>query len=41
MSGFFKRAANGLARYKLDLVLVHEVRRCKEGTIRTGKFNFF
>ena len=34
-------AARELARYKLDLVGVQEVRWDKGGTVRTGDYNFF
>ena len=34
-------AARELARYKLDLVGVQEVRWDKEGTVRAGDYNFF
>jgi hypothetical protein len=34
-------AARELARYKLDLVGVHEVRWDKGGTVRAGHYNFF
>ena len=34
-------AAWELARYKLDLVDVQEVRWDKEGTVRAGDYNFF
>jgi len=30
-----------LARYKLDLVGVQEARWDREGTVRTGDYNFF
>jgi len=33
-------AARELARYKLYLVGVQEVRRDKEGTVRAGNYNF-
>ena len=33
-------AARELARYKLDLVGVQEVRREKEGTVKVGDYNF-
>jgi len=33
--------ARELARYRLDLVGVHEVRRDKGGTVRAGDYNFF
>jgi len=36
MSGFFTTAANGLARYKLDLVVFQKARRDKAVTIRAG-----
>jgi exonuclease III len=34
-------AARELARYKLDLVAVQEVRCDKGGTVREGDYNFF
>ena len=34
-------AARELARYKLDLVGMHEVRWDKGGTVRAGDYNFF
>ena len=34
-------AARELARYKLDLVGVQEVRWDKAGTVRGGDYNFF
>jgi len=34
-------AARELARYKLDLVGIQEVRRAKGGTVRAGDYNFF
>jgi hypothetical protein len=33
--------ARELAKYKLDLVGVQEVRRDKEGTLRAGEYTFF
>ena len=36
-----KAAARELARYKLDVVGVQEVRWDKEGTVRAGDYNFF
>jgi len=36
-----KAAARELARYKLDVVGVPEVRWDKEGTVRAGDYNFF
>ena len=36
-----KAAARELARYKLDIVGVQEVRWDKEGTARAGDYNFF
>jgi len=39
--GSLKAAARELARYKLDVVGVQEVRWDKEGTVRTGDYNFF
>ena len=41
MSGSFTAAAREVARYKLDLVDVQEVRWDRGGTVRTGDFNFF
>jgi hypothetical protein len=40
-AGSLTEAARELARYKLDLVGVQEVRWDKEDTIRVGGFNFF
>jgi hypothetical protein len=34
-------AAWELARYKLDLVLVQQVRWDKEGTVKAGDYSFF
>jgi len=34
-------AARELARYKLDLVGVQEVRWVRGGTVRAGNYNFF
>jgi hypothetical protein len=34
-------AAREIGRYKLDLVVVQEVRWGKEGTVRAGDYNFF
>ena len=39
-AGSFKAAARELARYKLDLVGVQEVRWEKWGTVREGDYNF-
>ena len=39
--GSLMAAARELARYKLDLVGVQEVRWDKEGTERAGDYNFF
>jgi len=39
--GSFTAAARELARYKLDLVGVQEVRWDREGTVRRGEYNFF
>ena len=36
-----KAAARELARYKLDVVGVQEVRWDKEGTVRAGDYDFF
>ena len=40
-AGSLKAAARELARYKLDVVGVQEVRWDKEGTVRAGDYNFF
>ena len=40
-AGSFTAAARQLARYKLDLVGVQEVRWGREGTVRVGNYNFF
>jgi hypothetical protein len=40
-SGFLTVAARELARYKLYLVGVQEVRWEKGGTARAGNYNFF
>jgi exonuclease III len=40
-SGFLTAAARELARYKLDLVGVQEVRWDKGATVRAGDCNFF
>ena len=40
-AGSLKASARELARYKLDVVGVHEVSWDKEGTIRAGDYNFF
>ena len=40
-AGSLKAAARELARYKLDVVEVQEVRWDKEGTVRAGDYNFF
>jgi len=40
-AGSFASAARELARYKLDLVGVQEVRWDKEGTVNAGDSNFF
>jgi len=37
--GSFTAAARELARYKLDLVGVQEVRWDREGTVRAGDYN--
>jgi exonuclease III len=37
----FTAAARELARYKLDLMGVQEVRLDKEGIVRAGDYNFF
>jgi hypothetical protein len=39
-AGSFTAAARKLARYKLDLVGVQEVRWDREGTVRAGDYNF-
>ena len=39
--GSLTAAAGELARYKFDLVGVHEVRWENGGTVRTGDYNFF
>jgi exonuclease III len=40
-SGSLRTAAGELARYKLDLVSVQEVKWDKGGTVRTGDHLFF
>jgi len=40
-SGSLTATARELARYKLDLVGVQEVRRDKRGTLRAGDYNLF
>ena len=40
-AGSLMAAARELARYKLDLVGVQEVRWDKGGTVRAGDYNFF
>ena len=40
-TGSLTTAARELARYKLDLVDVQEIRRDKGGTVRAGDYNFF
>jgi hypothetical protein len=40
-SGSLMTVAKELAKYKLDLVGVWEVRWDKEGTVRTGEYTFF
>ena len=40
-AGSLKAAARELARYKLDLVGVQEVRWDKGATVRAGDYNFF
>jgi exonuclease III len=40
-SGSLMTVARELARYKLDLVGVQEVRWDKEGTVRVGDYTFF
>ena len=39
-AGSFTAAARELARFKLDLVGVQEVRWDREGTVRAGDYNF-
>ena len=39
-AGALKAAARELARYKLDLVGVQEVRWEKEGTVKAGDYSF-
>jgi hypothetical protein len=41
MAGSLTAAARESARYKLDLVGVHEVWWDKRGTVRAGDYNFF
>jgi hypothetical protein len=40
-AGSLPAAVRELARYKLDLVGVQEVRRDKEGTVKAGEYCFF
>jgi exonuclease III len=40
-AGSLMAAARELARYKLDLVGVQEVRWDKEGTVQVGDYSFF
>ena len=40
-AGSLKAAARELAKYKLDLVGVQEVRWDKGGTVRDGDYDFF
>jgi len=40
-AGSLKAATREIARYKLDVVGVQEVRWDKEGTVRAGDYNFF
>jgi hypothetical protein len=40
-SGSLMTVVRELAKYKLDLVGVQEVRWDKEGTVRVGEYNFF
>ena len=40
-AGSLTAAARELARYKLDLVVVQEVRWDKGGTVRAGDYSFF
>ena len=39
--GSLTAAVRELARYKLDLAGVHEVRCDKEGKVKAGNYNFF
>ena len=41
MAGSFKAATMELARYKLDVVGVQEVRWDKGGSVRAGDYDFF
>jgi hypothetical protein len=41
VSGSITTIARELARYKLDLMGVQEVRRDKRGTVKAGSFVFF
>ena len=40
-AGSLMAATRELARYKLDLVGVQEVRWVKEGTVKAGDYSFF
>jgi hypothetical protein len=40
-AGYLKAVSRELARYKLVVVGVQEVRWDKEGTVRAGDYNFF
>jgi len=40
-AGSFTAAVRELARYKLDIVGVQEVRWDREGIVRAGDYNFF
>ena len=40
-AGSLMAAARDIARYKLDLVVVQEVRWDKGDTVRAGDYNFF
>ena len=40
-AGSFKAASRDLGRYKLEVVVVQEVRWDKEGTARAGDYGFF
>jgi hypothetical protein len=40
-AGSLTTVARELAKYKLDLVSVQEVRWDKEGTVRAGEYTFF
>jgi len=40
-AGSLKAAARELARYKLDVVVVQEVRWGKGGTVSAGEYDFY